>query len=242
MLAHFLSEHHFKLGSACCLHFHSIHVCFEQKPEYFLLDPTTDAIRNESQVAMCSRAASKHFSASFLRQPILAMSRMNVSGTAELGEGLVTLQLAPSQARPGPADHPRFGTRIPRPTGTQIIQKVNAGEIPVHPSRHPMSCQDATHAMGNIQRVMLITPGARGDWYADADQRLGKLLAKPKAGRALLQTQASAVLAIVDTPGSAVPEPAVPEPAVPEPAAKPVIAEKAGSGLGDVVRLIVFRE
>ena len=76
---------------------------------------------------------------------------------------------------------------------------------------------------------MLITPGARGDWYADADQRLGKLLANPKAGRALLQTQASAVLAIVDTPGSAVPEPAVPEPAVPEPAAKPVIAEKAGS-------------
>ena len=55
MLAHFWSEHHFKLGSACCLHFYSIHVCFEQKPEYFLLDPTTDAIRNESQVAMCSR-------------------------------------------------------------------------------------------------------------------------------------------------------------------------------------------
>ena len=211
-------------------------VC-EQKPEYFLLDQTTDAIHNERQVAMCSRAASIHFSASFLLQSILAMSRMNISGTAELGEGLVTLQVAPSQLHLDLLITPGLGPASPGPPAPRSSKRSILVRFQCIHRRHPMSCQDATHAMGNIQRVMLITPGARGDL------RRGRPASWQASCQAKSWSSWQSAVPEPAVPEPAVPEPAVPEPAVPEPAvpqpavpelagpepAKPVIVEKADS-------------
>ena len=66
-----------------------------------------------------------------------------------------------------------------RPTPDGILAKINAGKLQVHPNRMPMTTQKIIHAMGNVERALLLPGGAGGGWDPRADSRLAALLAKP---------------------------------------------------------------
>ena len=120
---------------------------------------------------------------------------MNINGFEEVGPGIVTSQRAASQSRPEWSSSEVWN---PRPkAGILIIHKVNTGEIPVHQSRLPTSCQDATHAMGNISQGMLIAPSAQAIGMQRQTAFSANYLSSQTPGRA----KAAAMPATVDIPG-----------------------------------------
>ena len=82
---------------------------------------------------------------------------------------------------------PDIKVTMTRPSTSQLLEKIGAGTVKVHDSRHPVAKRDLTTMMGTIQRQLRLRPGGDGEWRADAQQRLENLLANPKRSTATVQ-------------------------------------------------------
>ena len=80
----------------------------------------------------------------------------------------------------GPPPESDINITVTRPSTSQLLEKIGAGTLPVHESRHPLGKKDLTTMMGTMQRQLRLRAGGDGEWNADAQQRLANRLANPK--------------------------------------------------------------
>ena len=106
------------------------------------------------------------------------MAFFNVTGTVNMSQGKAIMTLTPE---------PDIKVTMTRPSTSQLLEKIGAGTVKVHDSRHPVAKRDLTTMMGTIQRQLRLRPGGDGEWSADAQQRLENLLANPKRSTATVQ-------------------------------------------------------
>ena len=99
------------------------------------------------------------------------MASFSVAGQVQVQGNQATLTLSLPSAEPE--------VKMTRPTPDGILAKINAGKLQVHPNRMPMTTQKIIHAMGNVERALLLPGGAGGGWDPRADSRPAALLAKP---------------------------------------------------------------
>eukprot|EP00438_Fugacium_kawagutii_P004023 Skav222483 [mRNA] locus=scaffold242:379763:382335:+ [translate_table: standard] len=107
----------------------------------------------------------------------MASPSFGVNGTVCVKNGKAVITLGPNNAQDG-------NVSTPRPTALSILERVENGDLTVHPSRLPLLKNVLSNMMNTIQRQLLLQGGVGGVWTPECQSRLEKLLAKPHANKA----------------------------------------------------------
>ena len=99
-----------------------------------------------------------------------AMAFFNVTGTVNMSQGKAIMTLTPE---------PDIKVTMTRPSTSQLLEKIGAGTVKVHDSRHPVAKRDLTTMMGTIQRQTWLARASRGtgdgEWMCRCPAALRKL-------------------------------------------------------------------